>query len=365
MKIAPKTTELLLQRAEYIPGSTPLFELRPPALAEWEWALKRGFDLAVSSLIVVAGSPLWLAIAAAIKLTSRGPVFYRDRRIGLGEQPFGMMKFRTMFADAAQRQAGLEADNEASGPLFKIKNDRARHARGAFLRRFSLDELPQVLNVLAGVMSLVGPRPLRCATTSSCCRGIASATRPPGHDRAVAGVRTDRPELRRPRALDFYYIENWSIFLDITILARTLPASLRAAARTRKREPGPVARCARSRCAPPRVRHTCRARLACAGVAAVPDDALRSRRPVSHRDHPQNVSARRLDDDLDVGVTDQVEADAPRAGRRAEKSERIVDREAAVVRRSTSEVVGGGDVPVVHALGCGNRRGIDSVHDTL
>ena len=161
VKIAPKTTELLLQRAEYIPGEgAPLFELRPPVLAGWEWALKRGFDIAVSSLVIVVGSPVWLAIAAAIKVTSRGPVFYRDQRIGLGEQAFGMMKFRTMFADAAERQATLEAANEASGPLFKIKNDPRVTAVGRFLRRFSVDELPQVLNVLTGEMSLVGPRPL-------------------------------------------------------------------------------------------------------------------------------------------------------------------------------------------------------------
>src|SRR5712691_5609051 len=108
VKIAPRTTELLLQRAEYIPGEgAPLFELRPPALAGAEWALKRGFDLVVATALIAIGLPIWLAIAAAIKATSRGPVFYRDRRIGLGEQEFGMMKFRTMYADAAARQEGL------------------------------------------------------------------------------------------------------------------------------------------------------------------------------------------------------------------------------------------------------------------
>ena len=104
VKIAPRTTELLLQRAEYIPGEgAPLFEVRPPVLAGSQWALKRGFDLVVSSVVIIAGLPLWLAIAAAVKATSRGPVFYRDRRIGLGERAFGMMKFRTMYADAAAR----------------------------------------------------------------------------------------------------------------------------------------------------------------------------------------------------------------------------------------------------------------------
>src|SRR5439155_1847575 len=161
VKIAPRTTELLLQRAESIPGEgTPLFELRPPALVGWEWALKRSFDIVVSSFVIVAGSPFWLAVAGAIELTSQGPVFYRDRRIGLGERVFGMMKFRTMYADAAENQSALEAANEASGPLFKIKNDPRVTPVGRVLRRYSLDELPQVLNVLWGEMSLVGPRPL-------------------------------------------------------------------------------------------------------------------------------------------------------------------------------------------------------------
>ena len=114
VRIAPKTTELLVQRAEYVPGQgVPLFELRPPAFLGAEWALKRAFDLVVSGLVIVVGSPLWLAIAAAIKLTSPGPVFYRDRRIGLGEQSFGMFKFRTMVAGAAAQQSELEDENEA------------------------------------------------------------------------------------------------------------------------------------------------------------------------------------------------------------------------------------------------------------
>src|SRR5207253_9813838 len=101
----------------------PWFELRPPALAGTDWVVKRGFDVVVSSLVIVVGLPVWLVVAAAIKVTSRGPVFFRDHRIGLGERQFGMMKFRTMYADAQERQATLEAENEASGPLFKIKND--------------------------------------------------------------------------------------------------------------------------------------------------------------------------------------------------------------------------------------------------
>jgi exopolysaccharide biosynthesis polyprenyl glycosylphosphotransferase len=228
VKIAPRTTELLLQRAEYIPGAgAPLFELRPPALAGWEWAVKRSFDIAVSALVIVVGSPLWAAIAAAIKLNSRGPVFYRDERIGLGQRSFGMMKFRTMYADAAARQAALEVANEASGPLFKIKDDPRVTRVGRVLRRFSLDELPQVLNVLWGEMSLVGPRPLPIRDYEQLepwhrkrylvLPGMTGLWQVSGR------IDLSFDDLVR---LDFYYIENWSIWLDITILAKTLPAVL-------------------------------------------------------------------------------------------------------------------------------------------
>jgi exopolysaccharide biosynthesis polyprenyl glycosylphosphotransferase len=228
IKIAPRTTELLLQRAEYIPGEgTPLFELRPPALAGWEWALKRGFDIVVSTVLIVAGLPVWLPIALAIKLTSRGPVFYRNERIGLGERLFGMMKFRTMYADAAARQSALETANEASGPLFKIKNDPRVTPVGRFLRRFSLDEMPQVLNVLWGEMSLVGPRPLPIRDYDQLqpwhrkrylvLPGMTGLWQVSGR------IDLSFDDLVR---LDFYYIENWSIWLDITILAKTFPAVL-------------------------------------------------------------------------------------------------------------------------------------------
>src|SRR4029079_8483222 len=97
-RVAPQTTEIAVQRGEYVPGQgLPLFELRPPVFAGTDWAVKRTFDLVVSGLVVAAGLPLWLTIAAAIKLSSRGPVFYRDPRSGLGERTFDMFKFRTMY----------------------------------------------------------------------------------------------------------------------------------------------------------------------------------------------------------------------------------------------------------------------------
>ena len=226
VRLAPTTTELLTQRADYIPGQgVPLFELRPPAFVGTDWIVKRGFDLVVSTLIVVVGIPIWLAIAAAIKLTSRGPVFYRDRRVGLNEQEFEMLKFRTMRHDAASLQDALEAENEAKGALFKLRDDPRVTKVGAFLRRFSLDEIPQVLNVLRGEMSLVGPRPLpirdyRLLEDWHRKRYLVL----PGMTGLwqIAG-RSDL-EFDDLVRLDFYYLENWSIWLDISILLRTIPA---------------------------------------------------------------------------------------------------------------------------------------------
>jgi exopolysaccharide biosynthesis polyprenyl glycosylphosphotransferase len=228
VRIAPKTTELLVQRAEYVPGQgLPLFELRPPVFAGTDWAVKRTFDLLVSCLVIVVGLPLWLAIAAAIKLTSRGPIFYRDPRIGLGEQAFGMIKFRTMVAGAADRQEALERKNEAGGALFKIRDDPRVTPVGKALRRLSIDELPNLLNVLRGQMSLVGPRPLprRDHALLDDWHRRRSNVLPGMTGLWQISGRSDLSfdDLVR---LDFYYLENWSIWLDISILAKTLPAVL-------------------------------------------------------------------------------------------------------------------------------------------
>jgi exopolysaccharide biosynthesis polyprenyl glycosylphosphotransferase len=228
VRVAPKTTELLTQRAEYVPGQgVPLFELRPPVLAGTDWVTKRGFDLVVSAAVVLFGLPVWIVIAAAIKLTSAGPVFYRDRRIGLGEREFGMLKFRTMYRDASERQRELETRNEAGGALFKIRDDPRVTPVGRLLRRLSLDEIPQVLNVLWGEMSLVGPRPLpvRDYTLLEDWQRRRYLVLPgmTGMWQISGRSSLTFDDLVR---LDFYYLENWSIWLDITILAKTLPAVL-------------------------------------------------------------------------------------------------------------------------------------------
>jgi exopolysaccharide biosynthesis polyprenyl glycosylphosphotransferase len=223
VRVAPRTTELLVERGEYVPGQgVPLFELRPPIFAGTDWVTKRAFDLVVGAAILIVGSPLWALIALAIKLSSRGPVFYADPRIGLGEQEFRMVKFRTMVEGADGQKASLERSNEAGGVLFKIRDDPRVTRVGRLLRRLSLDEVPNIVNVLRGEMSLVGPRPLplrdyeRLETWHRRRYNVL-----PGMTGLwqVAG-RSDLTfdDLVR---LDFYYLENWSIWLDITILFKT------------------------------------------------------------------------------------------------------------------------------------------------
>ncbi len=231
VRVAPRATELLLERrGEYVPGQgVPLFELRPPVFAGVDWVVKRGFDLAVSALVAVAGMPVWLLIALAIKLESRGAVLYRDRRVGLNEREFDMLKFRTMYADAEARQGELETENEAEGALFKIRDDPRVTRVGRLLRRFSIDEIPQVLNVLRGEMSLVGPRPLPVRDYRLLepwhrkrylvLPGMTGLWQVAG--RSSLGF----DDLVR---LDFYYLEHWSIWLDISILLKTVPAVLGA-----------------------------------------------------------------------------------------------------------------------------------------
>jgi exopolysaccharide biosynthesis polyprenyl glycosylphosphotransferase len=224
--VVPKTTEILAARARYMPGQgVPVFELRPPIFAGVDWVVKRGFDLVVSGLLAVIGLPVWVLIGLAVKLTSRGPVLYKDRRVGLGGREYFMLKFRTMHEGAAERQQDLERANDADGALFKIRDDPRVTRVGAFLRRFSLDEFPQLINVLRGEMSLVGPRPLplrddRLLERWHRRRNLVL----PGMTGLwqIAG----RSELSFDDLvrLDFFYVENWSVWLDIAIILKTVPA---------------------------------------------------------------------------------------------------------------------------------------------
>jgi len=226
VRIAPRTTELLTKHADFVPGQgIPLFELQPPVLVGTDWALKRGFDMLVCVVVLVVGLPLWLAIAAAVKLSSRGPVLYSDRRVGVGEREFAMLKFRTMYVDAAALQPELEDANEAPGALFKIRDDPRVTRVGRFLRRFSLDEIPNTINVLRGEMSLVGPRPLPTRDYDLLeewhLKRYLVLPGMTGLWQISGRSNLSFDDLVR---LDFFYLDNWSIWLDVSILARTIPA---------------------------------------------------------------------------------------------------------------------------------------------
>ena len=200
--VAPSTMEILIDRAEFVPGQTvPLFTLRPPVFEGIDYALKRTFDLVLSTIGLIVFSPVLLAIALSVKLSSRGPVIYRSVRPGMAGKPFSCFKFRTMREHADQVQADLEPLNEKSGALFKIRHDPRLTRIGRVLRRFSLDELPQLVNVVRGEMSLVGPRPLPMRDFET-TRGMAqeALSRAARHHRPVAGIRALGTRLRRPRA---------------------------------------------------------------------------------------------------------------------------------------------------------------------
>jgi lipopolysaccharide/colanic/teichoic acid biosynthesis glycosyltransferase len=193
---------------------------------ESPWLLvKRAIDIVVSAGTLFLVSPLMVWIAILIKLDSRGPVFFSQERVGLNGRRFRFHKFRSMAFDAEARQADYEAANEAQGPVFKIKQDPRVSRVGRWLRRSSLDELPQLINVLRGDMSLVGPRPLPVRDTS---RIDVRA-----HKRRLSvrpgivclwQVGTRGPEFDAWIKTDMEYIDNWSIGLDVKILLKTIPA---------------------------------------------------------------------------------------------------------------------------------------------
>jgi exopolysaccharide biosynthesis polyprenyl glycosylphosphotransferase len=226
VRLAPSTMEILIHRAEFVPGqSVPLFELGPPVFEGVDFALKRAFDLIGATIMLALLSPLLLALAIAVRVSSRGPILYHSTRRGIGQRPFPCLKFRTMHTDAEEQQADLEELNEATGALFKIREDPRLTRVGTFLRRFSLDELPQLINVLRGEMSLVGPRPLPQRDYDMLedwhrkrylvLPGITGLWQVSGRSEL------DFDDLVH---LDFIYLEHWSLALDLTILLKTIPA---------------------------------------------------------------------------------------------------------------------------------------------
>jgi len=216
-------SDLLPQRLEVGRLGTRAYISFSPA-ADVTWT-KRLIDLVLGAMITLMLAPLLAAVALVIRLDSAGPIFYRQERVGLHGRRFRMFKFRSMSADADARQATLQHRNEAAGPMFKIRDDPRVTRVGRLLRRFSIDELPQLINVLRGEMSLVGPRP----PLPSELREYEDWQL--GRLRAIPGMtglwqvsgRSEVP-FRDMVRLDLHYVRNWSLALDLEILIRTIPA---------------------------------------------------------------------------------------------------------------------------------------------
>ncbi len=202
-------------------GGLPLLSVRDVALRGWRLTVKRALDLVGSAIVLILLSPLLLFVAVLIKIDSPGPVFYVQQRMGLDAKPFWCIKFRSMRSDA-----------EKDGPGWTVKDDPRRTRVGELLRRYSVDELPQLINVFVGEMSLVGPRPERPVYVEQFRRSI-----PRYMDRhwekggmtgwaQINGLRGDTSIIERTR-YDLWYIENWSLRLDLKILLRTVSSLLR------------------------------------------------------------------------------------------------------------------------------------------
>ncbi len=229
-KIVPDLFQLSLSRVAIDDvGGVPLIGVREVKIGTLNSVAKRLLDLAGGALLIVLLLPVFALIALVIRLDSPGPIIFAQKRIGRGGRPFTAYKFRSMRVGADQEQAQLTDLNEASAPLFKIRNDPRRTRLGRWMRRLSLDELPQLFNVLVGDMSLVGPRPplevevqryqdwhKRRLEVSPGVTGLSQ----------VSG----RSELTFDEMvmLDIYYIENWSPWLDLWILLKTIPTVLLA-----------------------------------------------------------------------------------------------------------------------------------------
>ncbi len=206
-------------------GGTVLVESVPTPLSGWGYLLKRMSDVVISVLLLCLLSPVFLLTAVAIVLDSGLPVFYRQVRLGRDNCPFRMLKFRSMRRGAHKERESLLERNETSGPLFKIRKDPRITRVGRIIRRWSIDELPQLFNVLTGKMSLVGPRPpLPEEVEEYSRRDLKRLHTIPG----VTGIWqiSGRSNLSFDEMvkLDLYYVDNWSIWIDLAILLLTLPA---------------------------------------------------------------------------------------------------------------------------------------------
>jgi exopolysaccharide biosynthesis polyprenyl glycosylphosphotransferase len=227
VRVSANMPEILASRLSVqAVGNNLALSLQQASLTGPQALVKRVFDLLLASAGLILTSPIWLVSAITIKITSKGPILFRQKRIGRHGEPFTLYKFRTMVNDAESRPVALEARRERADPLFKLKDDPRRTGVGRLLRRWSIDELPQLLNVVNGTMSMVGPRPMPATFDASYYEDwhLERLEVPPG----ITGLwqvsgRSDLSFNDCVR-LDLFYIENWSVTYDLYILIKTIPA---------------------------------------------------------------------------------------------------------------------------------------------
>lgn len=227
--VAPALTDIAGPRIHSTPvAGLPLIHVDYPEFTGVRLAMKRASDILASGLGLLILSPLLLSVGIAVRMTSTGPAFFRQERVGLHGKRFRMLKFRTMVADAEQQLSSLLDATEGNGVLFKMKNDPRITRVGRFLRRYSIDELPQLWNVFKGDMSLVGPRPPLASEVATYEKWV--------HRRLLVkpGITglwqvSGRSDLSWDDSvrLDLYYVENWSLTTDLVILWRTVRAVMR------------------------------------------------------------------------------------------------------------------------------------------
>ena len=207
-------------------GSMPLIHFVTPPGDSWKLGLKRILDLVFSTILLIVLSPFLLIAALAVKLSSKGPIFYVSKRVGYNGHQFDFYKFRSMYVDADKQLEKLKAKNEMKGPAFKMKDDPRVTPVGKILRRYSIDELPQLWNVIKGDMSLVGPRPPVPTEVSAYERRYRRrlSMRPGMTCTWQVSGRSDITDFSKWVQLDLEYIDNWSIRKDIALLLKTVPA---------------------------------------------------------------------------------------------------------------------------------------------
>jgi exopolysaccharide biosynthesis polyprenyl glycosylphosphotransferase len=224
--VAPALTAIAGPRIHTRPvAGLPVLHVEVPRYEGWKRVLKAVFDWSAAAIAVTLLSPVLLVLALLVAADSRGPIFFHQERVGLNGRVFRMHKFRSMGVDAEERRKELEDSNEAAGPLFKMKDDPRVTRVGRWMRRYSMDELPQLFNVLAGEMSMVGPRPPLVEE--------AAKYEPTVRRRLLVKPGITGPWQISGRSdlswdegvrLDLYYVENWSLANDLILLVRTVGA---------------------------------------------------------------------------------------------------------------------------------------------